>query len=107
MIRTSVFWKWLAPTGLYSPVSRTRSSFPWISRLRLVTSSIKRVLPLTENPAGVLASYDLTPEHRKALVDGDIASIEKWVGSLEERMQVWLKARLKQENISEKQASGI
>ncbi len=66
-----------------------------------------RATALAENPAGVLASYDLTPEHRKALIDGDIASIEKWVGPLEERMQVWLKARLKQENISEKQASGI
>ncbi len=62
---------------------------------------------LAENPAGVLASYDLTPEHRKALVEGDIASIEKWVGPLEERLQVWLKARLKQEKISEKLASRV
>jgi formate dehydrogenase alpha subunit len=67
----------------------------------------KFLTALVENPAGVLASYDLTPEHRKALIEGDIASIEKWVGPLEERMQVWLKARLKQENISEKQASQI
>jgi formate dehydrogenase alpha subunit len=62
---------------------------------------------LAENPAGVLASYDLTPEHRKALEEGDIESIEKWVGPLEERMQVWLKTRLRHENISEKQASTI
>jgi len=67
----------------------------------------KFLTALVENPAGVLASYDLTPENRKALIEGDIASIEKWVGPLEERMQVWLKARLKQENISEKEASGI
>jgi len=62
---------------------------------------------LAENPAGILASYDLTPEHRKALIEGDIASIEKWIGPLDERMQVWLKSRLKQENLSEKQASGV
>jgi len=62
---------------------------------------------LAENPAGALASYDLTPEHRKALVEGDIASIEKWVGPLEERLQTWLKTRLRQERISEKQASTI
>ncbi len=67
----------------------------------------KFLTALAENPAGILASYDLTPEHRKALVEGDIASIEKWVGPLEERMQVWLKARLKQENISEKQVSRV
>jgi formate dehydrogenase alpha subunit len=54
-----------------------------------------------ENPVGVLASYDLTPEHRKALVSGDIESIEKWVGPLEERLRVWLKTRLRQENIPE------
>jgi len=62
---------------------------------------------LAENPAGVLASYDLTPEHRKALAEGDIESIEKWVGPLEERMQMWLKTRLRQEKISEKQAFTI
>ena len=62
----------------------------------------KFLTALAENPAGALASYDLTPEHRKALVNGDIASLEKWVGPLEERLQLWLKARLKQENISEK-----
>ena len=65
----------------------------------------KFLTALAENPAGVLASYDLTPEHRKALVNGDITSIEKWVGPLEERLQVWLKARLRQENISEEQMS--
>ena len=58
----------------------------------------KFLTALSENPVGVLASYDLTSEHRQALVDGDMVSIEKWLGPLEERLQVWLKARLKQEN---------
>lgn len=62
---------------------------------------------LAENPAGVLASYDLTAEHRKALIDGDIASIERWIGPLNERMRTWLKTRLKEENFSENQASVI
>ncbi len=60
----------------------------------------KFLAALAENPAGMLKSYDLTPEHRKALVNGDIESIEKWLGPLEERLQVWLKTRLRQENIS-------
>jgi len=55
---------------------------------------------LAENPAGALKSYDLTPEHRAALATGDISSIEKWVGPLDERLRVWLKVRLRQENIS-------
>ena len=54
---------------------------------------------LAENPAGALKSYDLTPEHRAALVAGDISSIEQWVGPLEERLRVWLKARLEQETL--------
>lgn len=62
---------------------------------------------LAENPAGVLSTYDLTPEHRRALMEGDIASIEQWVGPLEDRLKVWLKTRLKQENLSERQASTL
>jgi formate dehydrogenase alpha subunit len=58
------------------------------------------LLALSENPAGVLKSYDLTPEHRAALASGDISSIEKWIGPLEERLQLWLKARLEQEKFS-------
>ncbi|MBS3918402.1 MAG: formate dehydrogenase subunit alpha [Deltaproteobacteria bacterium] len=75
--------------------------------LEMAAEDNRFLTALVENPAGILASYDLTPEHRKALIDGDIASIEKWVGPLEERMRVWLKARLKQENIAEKQASTV
>ncbi|MFH1487329.1 MAG: molybdopterin dinucleotide binding domain-containing protein, partial [Pseudomonadota bacterium] len=52
---------------------------------------------LAENPAGALRSYDLTLEHREALASGDISSIEKWVGPLEERLRIWLKDRLAKE----------
>jgi len=55
---------------------------------------------LAENPAGALRSYDLTPEHREALSSGDISSIEKWVGPLEERLRAWLKDRLAKEEWS-------
>jgi formylmethanofuran dehydrogenase subunit D len=65
----------------------------------------KFLMALAENPAGVLSTYDLTPEHRRALMEGDIASIEQWVGPLEDRLKVWLKTRLKQERLSERQAS--
>lgn len=57
---------------------------------------------LADNPAGVLKSYDLTPEHKAALAAGDISSIEKWVGPLDERLRIWLKTRLEQENLSGK-----
>ena len=89
------------------PEFKVASVKAMLTVLEMAAEDNRFLTALAENPAGVLASYDLTPEHRKALVDGDIASIEKWVGPLEERMQVWLKARLKQENISEKQVSGI
>jgi formate dehydrogenase alpha subunit len=55
---------------------------------------------LVENPRGALKSYDLTPAHRAALVTGDISSIEKWIGPLDERIRLWLKARLEQEKFS-------
>ncbi|MBU1744754.1 MAG: formate dehydrogenase subunit alpha [Proteobacteria bacterium] len=60
----------------------------------------KFLTALAENPAGVLSSYDLTPEHRKALVNGDIASIENWIGPLDQRLKTWLTQRLKQENLA-------
>lgn len=63
----------------------------------------KFLAALAKNPAGALSSYGLTPAHRKALIHGDIASIENWVGPLEERLHIWLKARLRQENFVEKQ----
>jgi predicted molibdopterin-dependent oxidoreductase YjgC len=63
----------------------------------------KFLAALAKNPAGALSSYGLTPAHRKALIHGDIASIENWVGPLGERLQIWLKARLRQENFVEEQ----
>jgi len=77
-----------------------------VSSIRAILTVLERaaednkfLAALAENPAGVLESYDLTPEHRDALVCQDIAALEKWVGPLDERLHVWLKARLEQENI--------
>ena len=77
-----------------------------VSSVRAILTVLERaaednkfLAALAENPAGALESYDLTPEHREALVCQDIASLEKWVGPLDERLHVWLKARLEQENI--------
>jgi formylmethanofuran dehydrogenase subunit D len=56
---------------------------------------------LAENPAGVLKSYDLTPEHREALLNADFTAIEKWIGPLEDRLRAWLEDRLRQERLSE------
>jgi len=52
---------------------------------------------LAENPMRALSSFDLTPEQLAALAAGDITAIEKWAGPLEERLKVWLKARLEME----------
>ncbi|MEW6335634.1 MAG: formate dehydrogenase subunit alpha [Thermodesulfobacteriota bacterium] len=60
----------------------------------------KFLAALAANPAGVLSHYTLTPEHRRALVSGDIASIEEWIGPLNDRLKAWLKQRLEQENIA-------
>jgi len=77
-----------------------------VSSIRAILTVLERaaednkfLAALAENPAGVLESYDLTPQHRKALACQDMATLEKWVGPLDERLQVWLKTRLKQENL--------
>jgi predicted molibdopterin-dependent oxidoreductase YjgC len=71
-----------------------------LSILEWAAEDNKFLTALAENPAGVLESFDLTPEHREALIQGDIETIEQWVGPLEERLQVWLKERLKRENLT-------
>ena len=53
---------------------------------------------LMENPTGALKDFDLTEEHRAALVNGDIPKIEQWVGVLDPRLRDWLKVRLEQEH---------
>ena len=85
-----------------------------VSSVRAILAVLERaakdnkfLAALAENPAGALSSFDLTPEHRRALVNGDMASLEKWIGPLEERLKVWLKARLRQENLSEGQPTEI
>ena len=52
---------------------------------------------LAANPTEALRSYDLTPEERAALATGDIRRIESWVGKLDDRLKMWLMARLAQE----------
>jgi len=56
---------------------------------------------MAENPAGALSSYDLTPEHREALLNVDFEAIEQWIGPLDDRLKLWLEHRLKQEKLSE------
>jgi hypothetical protein len=53
---------------------------------------------LAANPAKALAEYDLTNEQRAALVAGDITTLEKLVGRLDERLKVWLRRRLEMES---------
>ncbi|MFH1491505.1 MAG: formate dehydrogenase subunit alpha, partial [Pseudomonadota bacterium] len=52
-----------------------------VSSVRAILSVLERaaednrfLTALAENPVGALSSYDLTPEHRSALVNGDFAS---------------------------------
>ena len=53
---------------------------------------------LAENPKETLAEYtDLSAEEKEALVDGDIKTIETWVGKLDQRKATWLWCRLSQE----------
>ncbi|RJP64823.1 MAG: formate dehydrogenase subunit alpha [Candidatus Abyssobacteria bacterium SURF_17] len=105
------FHWWDAPANLLTnPVLDPQAKIPEfkVASVRTMLAVLERAAEdnaflsaLAENPAGILKSYDLTPEHRSALMNGDIAAIEKWVGPLEERLKVWLKARLKQENLAE------
>lgn len=53
---------------------------------------------LAENPEETLAEYtDLSAEEREALIDGDIKTIETWVGKLDQQKATWLWCRLSQE----------
>jgi DNA-binding NtrC family response regulator len=53
---------------------------------------------LAENPEETLAEYtDLSTEEKEALIDGDIKTIETWVGKLDQRRATWLWCRLSQE----------
>ena len=100
-----------------SPVNRlTNSAFdPQAKIPEFKVASVKAVLTMLEkpaednkflaalvkNPAGALSLYGLTPAHREALLRGDMASLEEWIGPLDTRLQIWLKARLKQEQFIE------
>jgi DNA-binding NtrC family response regulator len=53
---------------------------------------------LAENPEETLAEYtDLSAEEKEALIDGDIKTIETWVGKLDQQKATWLWCRLSQE----------
>ena len=53
---------------------------------------------LVENPEETLAEYtELSAEEKEALIDGDIKTIETWVGKLDQRKATWLWCRLSQE----------
>ena len=52
---------------------------------------------LSENPAGILKDYDLSPEHRLALLNLDFDKLQEWVGPLNERLRLWLHDRLAKE----------
>jgi DNA-binding NtrC family response regulator len=53
---------------------------------------------LAENPEETLAEYtELSTEEKEALIDGDIKTIETWVGKLDQRKATWLWCRLSQE----------
>jgi formate dehydrogenase alpha subunit len=82
------------------PEFKVSSIKAMLTVLERATEDNKFLAALAANPAGVLSSYNLTPEHRRALVNGDIASIEQWIGPLNERLKRWLKQRLEQENIA-------
>ncbi len=53
---------------------------------------------LAESPGVALAEYpELNGEQREALISGDIAKIESWVGTLNQQETAWLWCRLSQE----------
>ncbi|MBP1731800.1 MAG: response regulator receiver modulated FAD-dependent pyridine nucleotide-disulfide oxidoreductase [Deltaproteobacteria bacterium] len=53
---------------------------------------------LAEAPGQALSDYpDLTDEEKEALIDGDIRTIESWVGKLDQQRSTWLWCRLGQE----------
>jgi DNA-binding NtrC family response regulator len=53
---------------------------------------------LAENPKETLAEYtELSAEEKEALIDGDIKTIETWVGKLDQQKATWLWCRLSQE----------
>lgn len=53
---------------------------------------------LAETPEQALKDYpELTDEEKEALIDGDIRTIESWVGKLDQERSTWLWCRLSQE----------
>lgn len=99
-------WRDAPANVLTNPATDPLAKIPEykVASVRAVLAALERasddnnfLTALIENPVGALKSYNLTPEHRAALATGDIESIEKWVGPLDERVRVWVKSRLKKE----------
>ena len=102
-------WKEAPANRLTNPVFDPQAKIPEfkVSSIRAILTAVERaaeenefVAALAHNPAGAIGLYDLTPEHREALMSGDIESIEKWIGPLDERVRTWLKERLDREDFS-------
>ncbi|UCB43656.1 MAG: hypothetical protein JSV77_03135 [Dehalococcoidales bacterium] len=64
-----------------------------IDILSRAASDQKFLARLVENPYKVLQEYDLTPEEMTALVRGDVAKIESWVGKLDNRLKTWISVK--------------
>jgi predicted molibdopterin-dependent oxidoreductase YjgC len=52
---------------------------------------------LMNNSSKALEEYDLTLEEKAAITSGDMQRIESWLGKLDDRLKIWLIARLQQE----------
>jgi formate dehydrogenase alpha subunit len=100
-------WRDAPANVLTNPATDPLAKIPEykVASVRAILAVIERasednhfLAALIENPVGALKSYNLTPEHRAALAAGDIESIEKWVGPLDERVRVWVRSRLEKES---------
>jgi formate dehydrogenase alpha subunit len=81
------------------PEFKVSSVRAMLTVLEMAAEDNKFLSALAENPAGVLSTFDLAPEHRTALIQQDMEAIEQWVGPLDDRLRTWLKTRLRQEGI--------
>ena len=55
------------------------------------------VAQLSDNCCETLNEYNLTPEERCAIIEGDITWAEKHLNQLTEKQKTWFKCRLQQE----------
>ncbi len=55
------------------------------------------VAKLSDNCPETLKAFNLTPEERCAIIEGDITWAEKHLNSLTDKEKTWFKCRLQQE----------